>query len=53
MEHSAEQSFLATIRSGKSASRYTPKKAIFCQGDLAEAVYYIDKGKVKLGQQYS
>ena len=28
---------------------YIAKKAIFCQGDVADSIFYIEKGKVKLG----
>jgi CRP/FNR family cyclic AMP-dependent transcriptional regulator len=44
-----EQNFLARISGGKSVARYTPKKAIFRQGDPADSIFYIEKGKVKLG----
>src|SRR5258708_7156288 len=44
-----DKSFLAKIRGGKSLRKYTPKRAIFCQGDPADSIFYIEKGKVKLG----
>jgi len=48
-EHFSEQDFLNKIKGGKSVARYTPKKAIFNQGDAADSIFYIEKGKVKLG----
>jgi CRP/FNR family transcriptional regulator, cyclic AMP receptor protein len=44
-----EQNFLTRISGGKSVAKYTPKKAIFRQGDPADSIFYIEKGKVKLG----
>src|SRR5258708_31726573 len=44
-----DKTFLDRIKTGKSAKKYTPKKAIFRQGDLADSIFYIEKGKVKLG----
>ncbi len=48
-EHFTEQDFLTKIKGGKKTGKYTPKKAIFCQGDPADAIFYIEKGKVKVG----
>jgi CRP/FNR family transcriptional regulator, cyclic AMP receptor protein len=48
-EHFTEQNFLTKIKGGKTLARYTPKKAIFSQGDPADSIFYIEKGKVKLG----
>lgn len=48
-DHFSEQNILSRIRGGKSAAKYTPKKPIFRQGDPADSLYYIEKGKVKLG----
>lgn len=45
----SEQNFLAKIDGGKTVRKYTPKKSIFRQGDPADAIFYIEKGKVKLG----
>ena len=47
-ENFDEQGFLAKIKGGKQVRKFTPKKAIFCQGDAADSIYYIEKGKVKL-----
>jgi CRP-like cAMP-binding protein len=48
-EHFSEQDFLTKIKGGKTVGKYSPKKAIFCQGDPADSIFFIDKGKVKLG----
>lgn len=40
--------FLRKVDGGKSVGWYTPKRAIFLQGDPSGAVFYIEKGKVKL-----
>jgi len=48
-EHFNEQDFLKKIKGGKTSARFTPKKVIFCQGDPADSIFYIEKGKVKVG----
>jgi CRP/FNR family transcriptional regulator, cyclic AMP receptor protein len=48
-DHFNEQDFLAKIKGGKTTGKYTPKKAIFRQGDPADSIFYIEKGKVKVG----
>jgi CRP/FNR family transcriptional regulator, cyclic AMP receptor protein len=40
--------FLATIGEGRKSLAVTKKQAIFAQGDEADAVFYIQSGKVKL-----
>jgi CRP/FNR family transcriptional regulator, cyclic AMP receptor protein len=40
--------FLATIGQGRKNLTFARKQPIFAQGDAADAVYYIQKGKVKL-----
>jgi CRP/FNR family cyclic AMP-dependent transcriptional regulator len=40
--------FLTKVDGGKSVGRYTLKKAVFLQGDPSNAIFYIEKGKVKL-----
>lgn len=40
--------FLTKVDGGKSIIRCTPKKAVFLQGDPSNAIFYIEKGKVKL-----
>jgi CRP/FNR family cyclic AMP-dependent transcriptional regulator len=45
----SEQHFLDHIDGGKTVRKFSPKKAIFRQGDAADAIFYIEKGKVKRG----
>jgi len=40
--------FLATIGEGRKAVAFPKKKTIFAQGDRADAVFYIQAGKVRL-----
>jgi CRP/FNR family transcriptional regulator, cyclic AMP receptor protein len=40
--------FLATTAVGRDISRHSKKEIIFAQGDEADAVFYIKKGKVKV-----
>jgi len=40
--------FLATIGQGRKSLAVARKKTIFTQGDAADAVFYIQKGKVRL-----
>ena len=40
--------FLATIGKGRSSALFPAKQGIFAQGDAADAVFYLQKGKVKL-----
>ena len=40
--------FLATIGKGRSTLTVPKKRTIFTQGDRADAVFYLQKGKVKL-----
>ena len=40
--------FLATIGDGRKVVTFPPKKTIFSQGDAADAVFYIQEGKVRL-----
>lgn len=42
------QAFLDTVGVGKSTVEYKPPAAIFLQGDPANAVFYIQKGKVQI-----
>jgi CRP-like cAMP-binding protein len=42
------QAFLTTSGPGKTFKKWPPKNVIFSQGDKADAVYYLQKGKVKL-----
>ena len=40
--------FLATAAAGRDISKYSKRAVIFTQGDDADAVFYIKKGKVKV-----
>src|SRR5690349_2722666 len=40
--------FLATAAVGRDISTHSKKEVIFAQGELADAVFYIKKGKVKV-----
>src|SRR5215212_2697076 len=40
--------FLAKVGKGKTHTTYSKSQAIFAQGDSAVAIFYIQKGKVKL-----
>jgi len=42
------KSFLAKIGEGRSIGKYGKDQTLFSQGDLADAVFYIQKGKVKV-----
>ncbi|MFZ1142945.1 MAG: cyclic nucleotide-binding domain-containing protein, partial [Candidatus Sulfotelmatobacter sp.] len=42
------QAFLATISEGRKFVLFPRKQTIFAQGDAADAVFYIQTGKVKL-----
>jgi CRP-like cAMP-binding protein len=42
------KAFLTRIESGKTTRQYRSKQVVFSQGDAADAVFYIQDGKVKL-----
>ena len=42
------QKFLATIGEGRKVVSFPKKQTIFAQGDAADAVFYIQEGKVRL-----
>jgi CRP/FNR family transcriptional regulator, cyclic AMP receptor protein len=42
------QTFLSTIDDGRTITTFTKKQKIFAQGDPSDAVFYIQRGKVKL-----
>ena len=42
------RSFLATIGEGRTVVAFPKKQRIFAQGDAADAVFYIQEGKVRL-----
>ena len=40
--------FLAKVGEGKTISKYRKDQIVFSQGQVADAVFYIQQGKVKL-----
>jgi CRP/FNR family cyclic AMP-dependent transcriptional regulator len=40
--------FLAKVGTGKTISKYRKDQAVFAQGDIADTISYIQKGKVKI-----
>jgi CRP/FNR family transcriptional regulator, cyclic AMP receptor protein len=42
------KSFLAKVGEGRSIGKYRKDRIVFAQGDLADSVFYIQKGKVKV-----
>jgi CRP/FNR family cyclic AMP-dependent transcriptional regulator len=42
------KSFLSAIDGGRTIAAAPKKRTIFAQGDLADSVFYLQKGKVKL-----
>jgi CRP/FNR family transcriptional regulator, cyclic AMP receptor protein len=42
------RAFLAKVGDGKTMSNYRKDQTIFTQGDIADTIYYIQKGKVKI-----
>ena len=42
------KTFLARVNDGRSVESYRRKQVIFSQGDPADAVFYVQKGRVKL-----
>jgi CRP-like cAMP-binding protein len=42
------KSFLARVGDGRSIAKYRKGQIVFSQGDPADAVFYVQKGKVKL-----
>jgi CRP-like cAMP-binding protein len=42
------KTFLAKVGEGKTISRYRKDEVIFSQGEVANAVFYIQQGKIKL-----
>ena len=41
------KTFLSTINGGRKIAAFAKKQAIFAQGDSSDAVFYIQKGKVR------
>ena len=42
------RTFLGRAGPGTTVERYVKNQKIFCQGDIADTVFYIQKGKVKI-----
>ena len=42
------QVFLAIVGAGKTVSKYRKGQVIFSQGDVADTIYYLQKGKIKV-----
>ena len=42
------RAFLAKVGAGKSVSKFAKGQNVFAQGDVADAVFYVQEGKVKL-----
>jgi CRP/FNR family cyclic AMP-dependent transcriptional regulator len=42
------QNFLALVGDGQSVTTYMDRQSVFAQGDPADAIFYIHKGKIKL-----
>ena len=42
------KSFLAKVNGGKKTTNYPKKRPIFLQGDSADAIFYIEDGRVKI-----
>jgi len=40
--------FLNTVDSGRSVSNYRKNRKIFVQGDVADLIFYVQEGQVKL-----
>jgi len=40
--------FLANVGEGKTITKYRKGHVVFSQGDVADAVFFIQKGRVKL-----
>ena len=40
--------FLATLKRGRTTVEYQTGQLVFSQGDLADAVFYIARGKIKI-----
>lgn len=43
-----QDTFLATVGDGRKTLTFLKKESIFAQGDSADAVFYVQKGKVRL-----
>jgi CRP-like cAMP-binding protein len=43
-----DRAFLASVRTGRSSTTFQPGQIIYRQGDPADAVHYIESGKIRL-----
>jgi CRP/FNR family cyclic AMP-dependent transcriptional regulator len=43
-----ERAFLTSVGAGRSATAFKPKEIVYRQGDAADAVYYIEAGKIQI-----
>lgn len=43
------KAFLAEVGEGRTIRKYRKDEVVFCQGDPADAVFFIQKGRVKIG----
>jgi CRP-like cAMP-binding protein len=43
-----DRAFLASVRTGRSSTTFQPGQIIYRQGDPADAVHYIESGKIQL-----
>jgi CRP/FNR family cyclic AMP-dependent transcriptional regulator len=42
------QTFLSTIDGGRKIAAFLKKQKVFVQGDPSDAVFYLQKGRIKL-----
>src|SRR2546423_8795073 len=42
------QLFLSVVGTGKTVSKYRKGEVIFAQGDVADSIYYLQRGRVKV-----
>jgi CRP/FNR family cyclic AMP-dependent transcriptional regulator len=42
------KSFLARVGDGKTIAKYHKNQIVFSQGDVADAVFYLQEGKLKI-----
>jgi CRP/FNR family cyclic AMP-dependent transcriptional regulator len=43
-----DQTFLASVGTGRSSTTFKPKEIVYRQGDPADAVHYIEAGKIQI-----
>jgi CRP-like cAMP-binding protein len=48
MAHFDSRTFLTSVGAGRSSATLQPKELVYRQGDPADAVYYIESGKIQL-----